>query len=96
MSSKHTFNQFQREIQKRGISPENAYMFTLVYERLIQTEQVVDDAMKLLNHFAEMLNGFVQLREEDVKNIQGLQRKIAGRNDGVDVQSVAIDPSEKH
>lgn len=96
MSSKHTFNEFQREIQRRGIDPQNAYMFTLLYERLIETEKVVDDAMKLMNHFAEMLAGFVQLREEDVKNIQGLQSKIAGRHDGVEVQSVANDPSEKH
>lgn len=95
MPSRHTFNQFQVELQKRGVDGPNAYMFTLLYERLIQTEQTVDQMSTLVNHFAELLSGFMQLREEDVKNIQGLQKKIAGRVDGVDVASVANEP-EKH
>lgn len=90
-----TFNQFQRELQKRGIDPKVAYMLTLIYERLIQTDQTIDQMATLQTQFATMLQGFVNLREADVASINKIQKKIGARYDGVDVQSVAPDP-EKH
>lgn len=83
-----TFNEFQRELQKRGIDGRNAYMFTLVYERLIETEKLVNQAMTVISGFATLLQGFTALREEDMRAMQDLKRKT----DGVDVMSVANEP----
>lgn len=89
--SKLTFNQFQQELSKRSIDKPNAYMFSIVYERLIDTQNQLNQLGELCVQFATQLQGFLTLREEDVKNLKELQRKIKGEEDGVSVHSVTND-----
>lgn len=92
-----SFNEFQRELQKRGVDERNAYIFTLIYERLIETEKMVLDGMNLLNLFATQLQGFMQLREFDQKDMNTIQKRLQGfgKVDGVEVHSVAPDPEDQ-
>lgn len=88
-----TFNEFQRELQKRNISPENAYMFTLVYERLAQVMKAQEELAKAVTSIAGNLADFVTLREQDQAVLKRLAKGMLEA--GVDVYSVANEP-EKH
>jgi intergrase/recombinase len=88
-----TFNEFQRELIKRNIEPNTAYMLTLLYERMGELIKQQDDTAKMLLLFAKNMQGLVVLNEQTQNN---LKRLAVGRKvDGVDVYSVAIDPMEK-
>lgn len=87
------FNQFQKELRDRGIDPQAAYMFTLVYERLIETEKQLTMASNLIMALTEITQNFVQLNEVQQRELKQFMR--SGRPDGIEVDSVAIDPNER-
>lgn len=87
-----TFNEFQRELRARGISNENAYIFTLIYERLIELNRRVDDNARATLAIANTIANFVQLNEAMEEKLRILAR--GGRPDGVEVSSVFPDPKE--
>lgn len=84
-----TFNEFQRELQRRNISPENAYMFTLIYERLIHLAKEVEQTATAVLAMAETVTGFVELHERT----QGELKKLRDHNktEGIDVRSEPYD-----
>lgn len=84
-----TFNEFQKELQKRNITQNAAYMFSLVYERLIETERQLTVAVRLIEEIATAMQGFVELNEKTQKEIVRLKR--GNMPDGVEVKSVAND-----
>lgn len=86
------FNQFQKELQKRNIDPQIAYMFTLVYERLIETSRELTTCTNLLAELANSVSGFVQLNVMQQDQIKHLLRH--GRPDGIEIESVAHDPND--
>lgn len=88
-----TFNEFQRELQKRNIDPQSAYMFTLVYERLIETQRELTTCTRLLSQMTDSMAGFVQLNEMQQGQIKQLLRH--GRPDGIEIESVANDPNDR-
>lgn len=87
-----SFNEFQRELQRRNIPDNVAYMLTLIYERLVQLAQEGNQQSKIVLSLATSLQAVVDITEADRKNIKALAR--GGIPDGVDVHSVAIDPDE--
>lgn len=89
-----TFNEFQREIQKRDIPLQQAYIFTLIYERLAHMANEVEQTAKVVLMLANTVQGFVELNEETQKKMQRIARGMGA--DGVDVQSVMPDPDERH
>jgi hypothetical protein len=91
-----TFNEFQRELQKRNIDGPNAYMFTLIYERLGECMQQQEEVAKAVLMFADQLQMFVNLRELDVRDVEAIKKKVGmiGRTPGVDVHSVANEPEK--
>lgn len=86
-----TFNEFQRELQKRDIPPNIAYMLTLIYEQVGQLAKDVDTQSKVALSLAESMQGIVGLHEETQRRVKSLGRRV----EGVDVRSVANEP-EKH
>jgi hypothetical protein len=87
-----TFNQFQRELRDRGIEGPQAYMFTLIYERLIETENQLIMCARLINEMAGTMQKVVGLNEIQQAELKKLMR--GGRPDGVDVHSVAWDDED--
>lgn len=86
------FNQFQKELRDRGIDPQSAYMFTLVYERLIETEKQLTMATNLIGALTESVQGFVRLNEVQQRDLRTFMRN--GRPDGIEVHSVANEPED--
>jgi hypothetical protein len=89
-----TFNEFQRELQKRGIQPQEAYIFTLIYERLIEVSRAVEMNAQALVSVANNMQGLVGLNEHLRARIEQVSKGF--REDGIDVASVANDPEERH
>lgn len=87
-----SFNEFQRELQKRNIDPQSAYMFTLIYERLAHMANEIEQTAKAVLAIANTVSGFVQLNEAMEKKLQHVARGMGA--DGIDVRSVANDPDE--
>ncbi len=91
-----TFNEFQRELQKRNIDPNTAYMLTLVYERLGETVRIVEEMAKLTETFADSVARMVIMNQADQKTMSEMAKKLGmvGRTPGVEVASVAHDPND--
>lgn len=87
-----TFNEFQMELQKRDIKPAEAYMFTLVYERLIQVAQEVEQSAKVVLEVVNSLQGVVELNEVMQRRLNQVSRGMF--TDGINVESVANDPDK--
>lgn len=87
-----TFQEFQKELVKRGIDERSAYIFTLLYERLIETERLVMMNAQALSQIVDSLQGVVGLQEEYAERVRRLARGMT--EDGVDVMSVAREPSK--
>lgn len=85
----HTFNQFVKELRDRGIKDQEAYIFSLIYERLIETENQLAMCARLLANMADSMQGFVNLNEAQQRELRKFMR--GGRPDGVEVESVAWD-----
>jgi len=91
-----TFNEFQRELRNRGVDGPNAYMFTLVYERLSECLQQQEEIAGAILMMTQQLQMFVNLREMDTRDMETVKRKIGmiGKTPGVDVHSVANEPEK--
>jgi uncharacterized membrane protein YukC len=87
-----TYNEFQRELQKRGISGENAYMFTLIYERLIHMAKEIEDNASAMLALANSMQGLVQLNEQTQNRIKQIASGMSEA--GVELGSVAYEPEE--
>lgn len=89
-----TFNEFKRELDKRIRDPQVAYMFALMYERFADVMKGQEETAKVCIKLAEAQAGFVQLNEITQRRMH--QLALTGSiNDGADVGSVMVDPSEK-
>lgn len=86
----YTFNQFQKELRDLGIEGKEAYVFTMIYERLIETENQLTTCARLISEMATSMEGFVRLNETQQRNVRMLLR--GGRPDGVEVESVVNEP----
>ena len=87
-----TFNEFQRELRSLGVDGPLAYFLTLIYERLIETENQLTLCTRLVDSMATSMEGFVQLNEVQQRELRMLIR--GGRPDGVEVASVANEPED--
>lgn len=88
-----TFNEFQRELTKRNIPVNEAYMLTLVYEAVADISTQTEAMAKIVVELAQSIGQFADLSIQQEHVIQSLKRRLDGN--GVSVQSVANDP-EKH
>lgn len=90
-----TFNEFQRELRKRNIPEDHAFIFTLLYERFGEMQKEHEFMASICTSLADNMRGLVQLNEQNVNRIKRLSQG-KGMVEGVDVDSVAIDPREKN
>ena len=88
----YTFNQFQKELKDLSIADNDAYIFTLIYERLIETENQLTMCAKLVNELAGSMRNVVELSAHQQKELRLFMRM--GRPDGVEVESVINKPED--
>lgn len=87
-----TFNQFQKELRDLGIEGKEAYLFTLIYERLTETDNQLATCASLIASLAETMQSFVQLNEAQQRNLKLVLR--GGRPNGIEVESVVNKPED--
>jgi predicted HTH domain antitoxin len=88
-----TFNEFQRELQEREIPTREAYLFTLIYERLVETENQLTMCARLVESMAGSLSRVVELNARQQAELRKVVR--GSRPDGVEVHSVAWDDDDE-
>jgi hypothetical protein len=88
-----TFNEFQRELQRRGIDPHNAFMLSLVYEQVSAMSVRLNDCATVLLQMAKTIEELTSLSADTRAQLRKVQR--GGRPDGVEVFSVRSDPDDK-
>jgi len=89
-----TFNEFQRELQKKGVEPKSAYFFTMLYEQfaeLMKQHQAIAHGMVEMAGGMQMLQ---QLSEKDTLELRSI-KKMLSEGTGL-VGSVAPDPDTEH
>lgn len=86
-----TFNEFQRELNKRISDPQVAYMFTMLYERFGQVLKEHEEMATMLVTFADQLSNFVALNEIQKKHIMDIALRVGAAKHS-DVKSVGRDP----
>lgn len=90
----HSFNEFQRELNKYVTDQGLRYLFTLIYERLSENTRQIDETANLMITYAEALEKFANMHRQD-QEIVGKLAKRAGLikgTPGVNVDSVANEP----
>jgi len=91
-----TFNEFQRELQKRNIDPKTAYIFTMVYERLAEVAQQQEELTNLMVTLANAVETITKMAQCDQTLLHTLSKRagLLGKTPGVNVSTVANEPEE--
>lgn len=85
-----TFNQFQRELQKRGIEGHTAIVLTEMFSQQRETAEQLDQAMNILLALTKTVENFVGLNEAMSGRLAELTRRVAGEEAGMDLSSVPL------
>jgi hypothetical protein len=88
-----TFNEFQRELQKRDIPDNVAYVLSMMYEQVIEVSKQGDMAAKIMLDMAKTMENLTLLHHDTQKKVYEFRR--SDRDDGISVQSVANEPEDK-
>lgn len=91
-----SFNEFQREIQKRISDPQQAYILTLMYERFSDLAQQQETLASLMITLSNTIERVVKMHQSDQETVSQLAKRagMLGKEPGVDVNSVANDPED--
>lgn len=90
-----TFNEFQRELQKRNIEPNVAYILTMMYEQFSELMKQHLAIAAAMAEFAQAMAGEVKHNEKTALELRSLKKIVEGRGD-ISVASVANDPDTEH
>lgn len=85
-----TFNQFQVELQKRGIDGHLAIVLTEMFAQQRELAEQLDQAMAILLALTQTVENFVGLNEAMSGRLADLTKRVAGEHDGVDLSSVPL------
>jgi len=88
-----TFNEFQRELQKREIPDNIAYVLTMMYEQFGEMAKQNDAAAKIMLEMARTMENLTLLHHDTQKKV--FEFKRGERDFGIDVNSVANEPEDK-
>lgn len=81
----YTHNQFQKELQSRGIDRQTAYMLSLLFEAFQENSAQVEQAMTVLNGLADTVGRVVELHHHTQEGLKTLNKLVSGHVDGVSV-----------
>lgn len=88
-----SFNEFQRELQKRDIPEQLAYVFTMMYEQVVEVAKQGDSAAKIMLEMANTMEKLTLLHHDTQKKVYEFRR--SDRDDNISVSSVANEPEDK-
>jgi len=88
-----SFNEFQRELQKRQIPENIAYMMTMMYEQMIEISKQGDAAANIMLEMAKTMEHLTILHQDTQQKVYEFRR--SDRDDAlIDVRSVANEPEK--
>lgn len=88
-----SFNEFQRELQKREIPDNLAYILTLMYEQVVEVAKQGDMAGKIMLEMATTMENLTLLHQDTQQKVFEFRR--SDRDDGIAVRSVANEPEKE-
>lgn len=88
-----SFMKFQQELERREIPKQTAYMLTKMYEQMLNLAEQVDMCANLILKTVESMDQVVNLNSVTQDRMKEL--KNFGKEDGIDVESVANDPEDE-
>mgnify|MGYP001564617391 CR=1 FL=1 len=87
-----SFMAFQKSLRDRGIDGQVAFVLTQMYEEMLHLGEQVDMCASLILTTVESMQGVVNLNEVTQRRMSDLANY--GKEDGIEVKSVANDPSD--
>jgi hypothetical protein len=88
-----TFNEFQRELQKREIPDNIAYVLTMMYEQVVEVSKQGDAAARIMLELAKTMENLTLLHHDTQRKV--FEFKRSERDFGIDVKSVMPEPEDK-
>lgn len=85
-----SFNEFQRLLKEHGIEGKLALVMTEMYEFMTELNRQQDEHLKITVSLASTVENFVSLNEAMEGKLQGLNRLVSGKVDGVSVSSTPM------
>lgn len=82
-----TFNEFQRELNKRISDPNVAYMLSLMFEMNQATLQQLNTCADVVNSLVETVGNVVELHHTTQHAVKQMNKKINGDVEGVHVST---------
>lgn len=91
-----SFNDFNRELQRRISDPQARYMFGLMYERMVDLSNQNDQMARVLLDMVNNVNRVVQMQGLQGTDLTSLRKQINSEVAGVSVNSESIvdDPEQ--
>lgn len=89
-----TFNEFNREIQKRISDPEVRFILLAQFEMIQHLSKEMNEFASLLLNLANQQQRFAELNAATQEQLKQLSRR--GTPDGISIVSEPIDPEERH
>ncbi len=77
--------EFQRELQRSGVEPHIARLFTILFERLIHVAKETETASSICLSLANSMDGIVQLHEQTQQKMKELAKH--NKTEGIEVKS---------
>lgn len=84
-----TFNEFQRELNKRNIDGHLAIVLTEMFAQQREVAEQLDQAVKIITALTETVANFAQLHEATTGRLRDLTQRVNGEHSGIEVNSVA-------
>lgn len=83
-----TYNEFNREMQKRIQDPQMRYVFMTMFEILVQQSNDIDNLAKLVVNLAEQQQKFAEFNKAMQADIEAVKRR--GVPEGVDIHTETV------
>lgn len=92
MANMMSFNEFQRELQKRQIPENVAYMMSTMFEQMVELSKQGDMAAKIMLEMAKTMENLTVLSNDTHRKVFEFvkERSVSG----VEVGSVANEPEK--
>jgi hypothetical protein len=85
-----SFNEFQRELKKRGIEGHMAIILTGMFEQMRSMAEQLDESSKIMLSLVDTVGNVVELHHATQGRVDTIRDMISGNVKGVEFNSVPL------
>ena len=85
-----SFNEFQRELKKRGIEGHMAIILTGMFEQIRSMAEQIDQMSTIVGSLADTVGSVVELHHTTQGRVETMKEMISGNTKGVEFNSVPL------